>query len=275
VHQQLPQRSAIRSQYRATGNLDARAALHERYSTNPLGWQCWVFDQLRVPLDGSILELGCGPAYLWQENADRTLTGWHVTLTDASTGMVRAASWALRTALSRFTYAVADAQSIPFPTRSFDAVIANHMLYHVPDQARALSEIRRVLLPSGSFYASTVGQAHMRELHEMLEQVRPSQRPSAGITAASFLLGNGADLLAPWFTHVDLLRYDDSLVIDQAEPLLAYARSMLGPKLDPPALARLTRLIERGLAANGAIRIAKDSGLFIARGLRSSSPSLS
>ncbi len=31
---------------------------------------------------------------------------------------------------------VSDVQALPFPAGTFDVVIANHMLYHVPDPAR-------------------------------------------------------------------------------------------------------------------------------------------
>ena len=44
---------------------------------------------------------------------------------------------------------VADVQDLPFPDASFDAVIANHMLFHVEDRPRALGEIVRVLRPDG------------------------------------------------------------------------------------------------------------------------------
>jgi ubiquinone/menaquinone biosynthesis C-methylase UbiE len=50
-----------------------------------------------------------------------------------------------------FSFAQADAQALPFRDASFDAVIANHMLYHVPDISRSLGEVRRVLKPSGGF----------------------------------------------------------------------------------------------------------------------------
>ena len=43
---------------------------------------------------------------------------------------------------------VCDAQSLPFDRESFDAVVANHMLYRVHDRQRAYSEIRRVLEPA-------------------------------------------------------------------------------------------------------------------------------
>src|SRR5690242_12312565 len=78
-------------QYVTASNLDARMALHAGYSTNPTGWQRWVFDQLELAPDSAVLELGCGPARLWQENLDRLPPGWRVTLADFSPGMVATA----------------------------------------------------------------------------------------------------------------------------------------------------------------------------------------
>jgi SAM-dependent methyltransferase len=262
VHQRLHSSDGVRSQYRDSGNLDARVALHQQFSTNSYGWFRWVFDQLSLPADGAVLELGCGPAYLWQGNADRTPVGWTIVLSDASTGMVRAAQRDPGTAHDRRGYAVIDAQAIPFAAARFDVVIANHMLYHVPDKGRALSEIRRVLVPGGRLYASTVGQGHMRELDEMLNAAQPGLRPPSSGAAASFLLENGEAQLSPWFSSVRLVRYEDSLSVDQPEPLVAYARSMPRVPSQPDALDRFAQLVEREIAAQGAVRITKDSGLF-------------
>ncbi|MCR6641798.1 MAG: class I SAM-dependent methyltransferase [Sporocytophaga sp.] len=43
-----------------------------------------------------------------------------------------------------------DIQSIGFPDNHFDVIICSHVLGHVPDEAKALSELRRVLKPEGS-----------------------------------------------------------------------------------------------------------------------------
>ena len=44
-----------------------------------------------------------------------------------------------------------DAQDLPFDDASFDVILSNCGIMHVPDQPRALSEARRVLRPNGTF----------------------------------------------------------------------------------------------------------------------------
>jgi len=49
------------------------------------------------------------------------------------------------------TFVEADAQHLPFSDAEFDVVVSNLGVCHVPDQPRALSEVRRVLRPEGRF----------------------------------------------------------------------------------------------------------------------------
>ena len=42
-----------------------------------------------------------------------------------------------------------DATAIDLPTSTFDLVLANHMMEHIPDYKKAMSEIFRVLKPGG------------------------------------------------------------------------------------------------------------------------------
>lgn len=42
-----------------------------------------------------------------------------------------------------------DIHAIPYPDKTFDLVIANHVLEHVKDDGQALKEVRRVLRPGG------------------------------------------------------------------------------------------------------------------------------
>ena len=63
---------------------------------------------------------------------------------------------------------VSDAQTLPFASNSFDVALAMHMLYHVPDRAQALAEMRRVVRPGGVVLALTNSEAHFLELDELL-----------------------------------------------------------------------------------------------------------
>ena len=197
----------LREQYKDDQNLNARIALHARFSTNTYGWQRWVFDAMMcLPERARILELGCGPGDLWAINRARIPTGWELTLTDASPGMVEAAQRKLADLKPVPTLKVVDAQSIPFDAVTFDAVIANHMLYHVPDRRRTLAEIRRVLRPGGKLFATTVGGGAMTELWALVEAFIPDIHASTQAVASGFTLENGGDQLAEVFSERGTLR---------------------------------------------------------------------
>jgi ubiquinone/menaquinone biosynthesis C-methylase UbiE len=264
----------VTRQYRDASNLNTRIALHERFSTNSYGLPRWIFDQFELPKQSRILEVGCGPGRLWTENLDRLPEGWSITLTDASPGMVSEAEARLGSD-RRFEFRVADAQELSFEDESYDAVVANHMLYHVPDRPRALSEIPRVLRTGGTLYAATNGKNTHREMGWMQRVLDPS-RPTDGYfqDLLNFSLENGAEQLSPWFSDVTLRRYEDALVVTEAKPLVEYLLS--GSAADSAArgsnadefglrVADLTERLERELASRGAIHITKDAGLFVAR----------
>ena len=252
------------NQYRDSSNLDARAAIHQRFSTNPYGWFHWVFDRLSVlPENARILELGCGPGYLWKECGQPIPASWNITLSDLSPGMVDAAWRNLVVTGRNFKFEQIDAQSIPYPDETFDAVIANHMLYHVPDRRKALSEIKRVLKADGRLFAGTLGADHMREMWDQLERVAPIQRET--ITSA-FTLENGMAQLQEFFPHVEVSTYEDNLRVTDVPAIMAYIRSMTSTaEFSEAQFQSIEREFTDAMKTNGEIFITKDSGLFEAQ----------
>ncbi len=250
-------------QYQNASNLNARFQLHARYSTNHYGWYRWLFDRFEFPSQARILELGCGSAQLWVENIDRIPKEWDITLSDFSPGMVAAAQKNLAGLPHQFTFEIADAQSIPYDDQNIDVVIANHMLYHVPDKVKAFSEMHRVLKVGGRFYATTVGYSHMQELDELVLSFNPKiELIFARPDSQSFILENGAAQLEQWFSNVTCHYYNDALVITEVEPLVNYILSTA--IFTDDQLAGFTQYLAQKLAHEGSLHIAKASGLFTA-----------
>ena len=254
-------------QYKDSSNLDARIALHANYSTNSYGLPRWEFDHyLDLPADARILELGTGPATLWRGNLERIPPGWSITLSDLSPGMLDEARQQLGDHAQRFDFREVDAQSIPFADGTFHAVIANHMLYHLPDLEKGISEIRRVLKADGTLFAVTNGAAHMIELVELQRALAiPTWRDIT--PSLPFNLENGAAHLQPYFASVAFDRYEDALDVTDADAIVAYAKSMSGALTGPVHESSLRQLIQQTMDESGGLfRIQKDTGMFIAVG---------
>jgi ubiquinone/menaquinone biosynthesis C-methylase UbiE len=259
-------------QYKDASNLNARIEIHRRFSTNTQGWFPWVFATLeKLPQSARVLELGCGAGSLWATCPERIPAGWDITLSDLSEGMLDAARQNLLGLSRSFEFKQIDAQSIPFDDETFDVVIANHMLHHVPDRPKTIAEIRRVLhgpdgvsgKPGGRLIATTVGDHHMKELNAWLQRV--SADPNFVLFSLPFTLESGLAQLQPYFCQIEMHRYDDSLQITEIEPLMAYIHSsMQVKKFSESALAELRSDLERELQSKGRLFVGKDSGLFYA-----------
>lgn len=256
----------LNDQYRNADKLNIRMIFHQKFSTNLYGWHAWLFDQIEMRAPDRVLELGCGTGQLWLENLQRIPAGMDITLSDISEGMLAQAEQNLSEKFSQFLFKVIDVQSIPFEDDTFDVVIANHMLYHVPDRMKAIREIRRVLKPDGSFYASTNGSHNLFELGDLLGRFDPQLCGWQAALCDTFLLDNGAKQLEEFFSDVTLSRYSDSLQVTDAKLLIEYVLSgRLG--LPPDRKMDFLHFIEQEMQVNGGkIHISKEAGVFIAAG---------
>jgi ubiquinone/menaquinone biosynthesis C-methylase UbiE len=250
-------------QYSTSANLAARMELHRRFSINHYGFSRWVFEQISFAPQTRLLEVGCGPGTLWRENADRLPTGLQPCLGDFSFGMTHEARQGIHQN-DGFAFANLDVQALPFPSNYFDVVIANHMLYHVPDLPRGVRELARVLKPGGRLYAATNGSNHLREMHALIHEFEPRCIPR-GETAISFRLENAVAVLGQEFATIEIHRYPDGLWVTEVEPLMNYIFSLWDylEIIKPERAEALAAFLQEKIKAAGGISITKDAGLAI------------
>jgi len=253
-------------QYKTPAHLTARVGLHERFSTASGSWHAWVLDQLDLRAGERVLEVGCGPGWLWRENWDRLPADLRVCLSDFSPGMLRAARAGL-IGQSSFDYADLDVQDLPLPARAFDLVVANHMLYHVPNLPRAIRELARVLRPGGRLCAATNGWQHMRELDVLLHQFDPRYpEPDQLAAAITYRLENAAEWLSLAFGRVEVRQRADALCVTDAAALVGYAQSMSRamPNLIGERATELRRYFQERIDRDGGLHITKAAGVVLA-----------
>jgi SAM-dependent methyltransferase len=252
-------------QYSDSRKLAARARLNTDYVVAETPWFAWVARQLPLKDGDRVLDIGCGPGWFWAAAAEMPPKRLNLTLADLSPGMVQEALERCR-ALSFVSLEgrQADAAALPFADGAFDAVIAMHMLYHLPEPAAAIAEMFRVLKPGGFLAVTTNGTGNLRLIHGLGAAFGGAAHdPSAlrfGFDAAERLMG-------AQFGNVVLSNYPAKLRITEPEDVfLALTSHPPGEDASEAQREELRKAIAKAFAQGGGVlEDEKETGLFLSR----------
>ena len=249
----------ITQQYKTSNNLNTRISIHDQYSINQVPFGDWIASHYQIPFGAKILELGCGTGSMWKNNLHLLPENTSLLLTDFSSGMLDTARQNVQSENVQFQQI--DIQQIPYPNEHFDIVIANMMLYHVPDLHLGLSEVRRVLKNGGIFYCATYGiHGIMEYINELLQDV-----DVWGKISTAFTLQNGAQILSQHFSSVKRLDREDGLAITNIEDFADYIYSLSGlTNLGSVPRTVLLHKLENRIE-NGILFVPKEYGMFICK----------
>lgn len=259
----------LAEQYANSDRLLIRAETHRRFTVWPGVddgrdvYQHELLRHLRLNPGLRLLDVGCGPGSFHRTIREQ---GVHdIVGIDRSLGMVREASVG--------AYAQADAQALPFADGSFERVLANHMLFHVPDQHQALAEMRRVLRPGGRVVIGTNAAHFMPQLTDLHAAACAALgfEPADGSTERFTL--DDVDLVRSVFPNAQVHALEAALVFPSLEPAVRFYGSGAVDRVDnrpadnshrQPLIEDIGRRIAQVIAREGEFRVAKTSGWFTA-----------
>lgn len=256
----IANKSVVEKQYKTADNLNTRISIHDKYSTNKMGFGNWISSHYDIPVNGNILELGCGTGDMWKSKLSILENGTKLLLSDFSEGMVSTARQNVGEN-DKVSYEVIDIENIPCETGKFHRVIANMMLYHVPDIDKGLSEVSRVLADDGYFYCATYGENGIVPfLARLLADFGLTDT-----TNKNFTLQNGYAILSKHFSDVERFDYVDSLAVTDLEDILDYIYSL-------SSMVEITRIDRADIKAvleknmvDGVLNIPKEYGMFVCK----------
>lgn len=249
-------------QYATSKNLDARAAIHDRFT--PEGKDFWdlVWQHYNFKPGQSALDVGCGTGVFWTHPAAKPCD-LNLTLVDSSPGMIEAVKKNLVGTAWKPSFQVADAQKLPFKDSSFDIVLAHFMLYHVPDKPRALDEFKRVARDWVGIVL--VGAINMHRIYDAMTATDASVAvpPSDGDRFNSDV---GEALINEHFSSVDPYPYELEMRVTETDMIVDYARSTQASRELPDGFWPAYRnQIQDEVNQVGHFSVTKSATLFVCR----------
>ncbi|MBU0511383.1 MAG: methyltransferase domain-containing protein [Chloroflexi bacterium] len=259
--------------YVTEDHLMTRIRTHELYTYPKQDFTAWVLDHITWRGDEIVLDVGCGAGLYIEPVATRLTSGGFLISADLSFGML--SDVAAKPFASSTNLLNANVLRLPLPDDCCDVVMANHMLYHVPDISSAVIEIRRVLRPGGYFIAATNSRYSMQEFvteitdacHALGYNIQLPPSPSR----LNFSLENGAEIIRLIFPNAEIRQFNSALIFPTAEPAAAYINSLRSfyeaqfpQRLSWPAMMQqVERQIAASLTQHGEYRVAKTTGIFL------------
>lgn len=137
-------------------------------------------DWLDLPKGLSWLDVGCGTGAFTETIVQQCRPAHIVGIDPAETQVAYART---RYQHLPIEFEVGDAQSLPYPDRGFDVAASALVLNFIPDRAKAVAEMRRIVRPNGAVGAYVWdfagGRGHLQHLGAALAKVTGRGTPAA------------------------------------------------------------------------------------------------
>ena len=230
------------------------AAVYERCFIPAIfgAWAPRVADAADIGPGDRVLDVACGTGVLAREAFRRTSDSGSVAGLDLNAGMLSVA----KQNEAGIDWHEGDAAALPFPDRSFTAVVSQFGLMFFPDRAQALREMWRVLCPGGrlavAVWASLDEAAGYKTLVDVAAPLVGDD--AAAVFAAPFVMGDADEIQAAAqdarIAHPQIGTQRGEVRFASVDEFvrIEVKGSPLAESLDQPAMDRLAAACEAALA---------------------------
>jgi ubiquinone/menaquinone biosynthesis C-methylase UbiE len=270
AHDELRDRERVKAHY-ADGTF-----LRAKHRRAGQAFPRWALSLVPLTSSARLLDAGCGwGRFTWPLIDDYCVAPGNLVCADLAVGMLGTAREEAARRGQSLHLCAADVAGLPFSSASFDGVMANHMLYHLPDIDAGVRELARVVKPAGWLLATTNSdnvRVLLIELHQRALELLGV--PFAPEGSSPFSLENGGASLSPWFRRVE--RFDfatEGTFVDPDDFIATYQtlgryRSVLEREDVDAATKRalprtVRRLAEKHMEREGELRSPGLIGAFV------------
>ncbi len=252
--------------YKTAEKLNVRIATHQKYTQPKIEFYDWVLGQIDWSGNETVFDIGCGSGE-YAPHVSKRCDQYFAC--DLSLGMLQDGAGKSHKCVNL------DAMGIPLADNSADVVLANHMIYHIPDQAKGVAEFRRVLKDGGRMIAATNSDGSMQELKDIRSKAMNSIFPDfpkidESVTSL-FKLEGGEEVLKTAFDNVELRVLESWLVFPDPQPVIDYVGStrdwweevFSGTISWQDYENSLRMILDQHFAEHSEFRVSKKTGAFV------------
>lgn len=267
----IQNKTNLQLQFDNIEGLQLRVLFHHQHTHFKDNFHQWMFKHYQFPENSKVLDIGCGDGTIWLNNQEKIPDNIKITLSDISLNMLKECQNKLSNIKQIKNIEEADCFYLPYPDKSFDVIIANHIFMYFDDLPKALKEVARVLKDEGILYCSTIAKDMMKERDLMLKDFDQRISFNQDILYQRFGYENGKEKLSHYFEDIQL--YERKEVYEITDLDLYYRFILSGKGLSPnlevlyKKKEQLYEFMKHYLKKNKVFHLTTHAGMFIAKKL--------
>lgn len=255
-----------------TNDLATRIDIHNKYGGRNIDE--WMLDLLKIQKGSKILDVGCGAgkqcfSYFQTLDGDADITGGDVSADLLAQARAENAKTGNKITFIDLNFN----ERFPFDDNTFDLLSCCFAIYYAENVAFTLSEMRRVLKPSGRLFTSGPMPENKQLFYDVIREATHKTippMPGSSRYSTEFLT-----TMRGLFSKVDVNIFENPLTFTEVKPFIDYTRaslsedrklwgSLFGGKEDfEMVMIEITKVSEEWMKRDGKLVMTKVVGGFV------------